>query len=154
MVSKWPDSVRRSWSGLGAALRLGWATKLRRAQRLEDALFSARKGLRLLNTPYVRRDQGIGGALLVTLTLLVEHLAYELREPGAGARELRDSIEFLQSANERDLRASVLFLQSTGLAKLPAPSDLRAVKRPVVFLKEELSPYFERRLRETAARGQ
>lgn len=82
---------------LRASSRFGRVCKLKKAGQLVEALHAARQGLALLADPVVRRLQGPEGSGLVSLTMNVEWLAQELGEPGASARDIEDSIQFLRS---------------------------------------------------------
>ncbi len=89
---------------LRAARRYGRADKLWRAQRLHQALEIAREGLTLLGRSGVRRSGPAAGSVLLNLTILVEHLAAQLKQPGANESDLRDALAFcrLIQPGERD----------------------------------------------------
>jgi len=88
--------VRSYFAGLKASAALGRASRLREHGRNAEALAEARRGLGLLSAPHIVRLSPPEGAALLTLTMLVEQLAFEIREPGASHDDLRDSLSFLR----------------------------------------------------------
>jgi hypothetical protein len=99
------DKFRSLRLALKASGLLGRANKLRRRNQPVDALEVARSGLALLASPGVCREDPHEGSVLVTLTLLTEDLAGQLRQPGASLRDLRDSLKLLKALP--DAKASV-----------------------------------------------
>ena len=115
------DSVRSYRISLKASSKYGRSIKLRRIGRSREALEVARQGLFLLSDPVVRRQEAPEGSGVVCLTLQVERLAHELGEPGAGERDLADTVAFLRS--------------------MPAGARGQAAE-----IKRDWLPYFEGRL--------
>lgn len=70
--------------------------RLRKRGEPREALIVAKQSLDLLRYSFVRRQGPTAGAVLVNLTILVEHLANELNEPGALMEDLADSVQFLK----------------------------------------------------------
>ena len=93
-------SVRSISSALRVSGRFGRATKLERDGRADDALRVAREALSLLRAPHVLRRSPAEASLLVSLTVLAERLAVSLRQPGADATDLRESVEWLENLGE------------------------------------------------------
>ena len=79
---------------------LGRASKLQRRGKVEEAVSVAREALELLRAPHVIRNHPPEGAVLCTLTVLVEDAAHSLGLPGADDRDIRDSIEVLKQLPE------------------------------------------------------
>ena len=103
-MRSWGQRIRafgRSWRSYAIALRasrrFGRVCKLRKAGLSAEALRTAREALVLLGDPVVRRLEAPEGSGLVCLTMNVEWLARELGEPGASARDIADSIQFLRT---------------------------------------------------------
>ena len=90
-------SIARSYfASLKASAALGRASRLRAQGRNAEALAEARRGLSLLSALYIFRVSPPEGAALLTLTMLVEQLSFEAKEPGASHDDLRDSLAFLR----------------------------------------------------------
>ena len=89
--------VRSLFVGFKASAALGRASRHREQGRNAEALAEARRGLALLSAPHIARLSPPEGAALLTLTLtmLVEQVAFEVGEPGASPDDLRDSLVFL-----------------------------------------------------------
>jgi hypothetical protein len=89
--------VLRSYlTALRASGGLGRATKLERQGEALDALRVAREALSLLGARHVVRDNPGEAAVLVNLTMLVDHLASQLGQPGAARADLVDSVRVLE----------------------------------------------------------
>lgn len=83
-------------TGLRSSAALGRASRLTKIGQNSEALVEARRGLGLLSAPYVNRLNPPEGAALLSLTMLVEQLAYDARELGASRADLCDSLAFLR----------------------------------------------------------
>jgi hypothetical protein len=88
--------LRSYFTSLKASGMLGRASKLERRGKVEEAVSVAREALELLRAPHVIRNHSSEGAVLSTLTVLVEDAAYSRGLPGADDRDIRDSVEFLK----------------------------------------------------------
>ncbi len=93
-------AIRSYYSAMKASAALGRASRLHRQGKNADALLVAREGLALLNKPVVDRQSAPQGAVLTTLTVLVEQLASEFQEPGAPLHDLRDALTYLSRLKE------------------------------------------------------
>lgn len=82
---------------LKASASLGRASRLRERGRNAEALSMARCGLEKLRGRHVVRSSPPEAAALLTLTMLVEQLAFEEKAPGASPDDLRDSLAFLKT---------------------------------------------------------
>jgi hypothetical protein len=88
-------SVRSLIVSFKASAALGRASRLREKGHIGEALTEARWGLALLSAPHIARLNPPEGSALLTLTMLVEQLAFEVGELGASPDDLRDSLAFL-----------------------------------------------------------
>lgn len=88
-------SVRSLFVGFKASAAVGRASRHREQGRNAEALTEARRGLALLSAPHIARLNPPEGAALLTLTMLVEQVAFEVGETGASTDDLRDSLAFL-----------------------------------------------------------
>jgi hypothetical protein len=106
-------ALRSYFTGLKASALLGRASKLERSGKVEEAVSVAREALELLRAPHVMRNHPSEGALLSTLTVLVEGAAHSLGIAGADIRDIRDSVEFLKQLPEGsgELREWLPYLQ-------------------------------------------
>jgi hypothetical protein len=82
---------------LKASGLVGHADRLRRDNRLCEALDVAQSGLALLAATGVHRDGPPEASVLITLTLLAEELGQHLGREGASERDLRDTLTLLKS---------------------------------------------------------
>lgn len=89
-------SLKSFLISLKASRGFGRAFRLRKRGEPREALMVAKQSLGLLRYSFVRRQNPGTGAVLVNLTVLVEHLANELKEPGASMEDLADSVQFLK----------------------------------------------------------
>jgi hypothetical protein len=112
-------ALRSYLTTLRASGQFGRASKLEREGRAAEALGVARNALSLLRAPCVVRDNPAEASVLVSLTVLIERLSSELREPGSDLVDLRDSVRVLEnlgdggSSSVRQMRAEWLpFLRS------------------------------------------
>ena len=116
--------IRSYFAGMKASAALGRASRLQRDGKSVEALSVARTGLAALSKPYVFRNCAAEGAALVTLTVLVEAIAFEAKVSGASRHDLRDSLAFLKLLSESpthsvsDLLAWVPYLEAR-LAQMP-----------------------------------
>jgi len=111
--------LRSYFTALRASGRFGRAAKLERDGRAVEALDVAREALTLLRAPHVVRDDPAEASVLVSLTVLIERLSVELRQPGTELVDLRDSVRVLEnlgdsgSSSVRQMRSEWLpFLRS------------------------------------------
>jgi hypothetical protein len=79
-----------------ASSRLGRAFRLRDAGETVEALNTAREALAILAHPDVVRRNGPECSVLAGATVLVEELASQLEELGAGHSDILDALHFLQ----------------------------------------------------------
>ena len=94
------SSIRSYLTALRASSRFGRALKLQRKGRTQEALRVARGTVYLLRAPHIVRDNPAEASLLLNLTVMIEHLAGELRQPGADLVDLHDSVRFLETLAE------------------------------------------------------
>jgi len=113
----WLRTVHSYMLSIRAAGRLGACNKLRRTGRLPEALQTAREGLALLRTPTVVRDNPAEGSALLFLTMAVEQISHELKEPGADFQDLFDSAHYLRSLNG-DMKDSLKKMRAAWLPYL------------------------------------
>ena len=100
---------------------LGRASKLQRRGRSEEAAAVAREALVLLRAPHVIRNHPSEGAVLSSLTVLVEEVAHARGLAGADYHDVRDTVEFLKQlppGSVEELQAWVPYLES----RLSGPS--------------------------------
>ena len=93
----------------------GRADKLRRAGKMEEAVSVARNALELLRSPNVMRNHPAEGAVLCSLTVLVEDVAHSGSVAGADERDIRDTVEFLNQlprGSVEELQSWVPYLES------------------------------------------
>jgi hypothetical protein len=81
---------------LRASALLGRGYKLQRAGKLEEALSVARQGLRVLGKPGVVRHHPAEGAVLSSLTILVEDISGSTQGAGASETDIRDTLDYLK----------------------------------------------------------
>ena len=89
-------AARSYLTALRASARFGHASRLATQGRKEQALREGRAVLELLAKPHIVRTNPGEGSLLLNTTMLVEHLAYDLNQPGAGERDLSDALSFIR----------------------------------------------------------
>jgi len=92
----------------------GRASKLNAAGKVDESMSVAREALDLLRAPYVVRHRGPEGAILCNLTVLVEDAARSRGVPGADARDIRDTVQFLKllpSGSLDELQSWVPYLE-------------------------------------------
>ena len=94
------SNLRSYVTALRVSGRFGRATKLQREGRSTEALGVAREALSLLRAPHVVRDDPAEASVLVSLTVLIEHLSVELRQPGAEQVDIRDSLRALENLGD------------------------------------------------------
>jgi hypothetical protein len=90
---------------LKASGLVGRADRLRRDNRLPEALAIVQSGLALLAADGVYRDGAPAASVLITLTLLAEELGQQLGRQGASERDLRDTLALLKSLPTKKSRA-------------------------------------------------
>jgi len=89
-------AVRSYFTGLRASGMFGRADKLRRAGKVHEAVSVAHQALELLRAPHVMRDRPAEGAVLSSLTVLVEEAAHSRGVAGASQRDIRDTVKYLK----------------------------------------------------------
>jgi len=115
------DFVRSIAASMYASAAVGRGFRLRNSGDMQGALAQAHKGLELLRAPYVRRGNATEGSALISLTILAEQAATELRVPGASTNDLVDAIALLNSLKGEGQPDSCLFIPflKTRLESLP-----------------------------------
>lgn len=123
-------AIRSFLSTSKASHLFGRACRLRDAGNMEESLRVARQSLDVLRAPWVLRSGAPGASVLVTTTVLVEELASELKQPGAGATDVADALACLKSLPQDSAAMStsthpwIPFLESRLEAKINvAPSS-------------------------------
>jgi hypothetical protein len=113
------SGVRSYFTALRVSGRFGRATNLERAGRADEALRVAREAMSRLHVPHVVRSNPAEASLFVSLTVLIERLSVQLRQPGVDQADLRESLEALEklgdggSPSVRKMRAEwIPFLRS------------------------------------------
>jgi hypothetical protein len=89
--------IRSYFAALKASRLFGQAGRLRDAGRFDESLNFARKSLAVLRAPWVVRTRPPEGSVLLSATMLVEQVAFQLRQPGAEYVDLLDALAFLKS---------------------------------------------------------
>jgi hypothetical protein len=93
-------TLRSYLTALRVSGRFGRATKLEREGRVAEALVVGREALALLRAPHIVRSNPPEASVLVSLTMLIERLSFELRQPGAELVDLRDSVRALENLGD------------------------------------------------------
>ncbi len=108
-----------------ASAAAGRGFRLRDRGDMRGALMQARIGLAMLSKPHVRRANPPEASALISLTVLAEESAVQLREQGASVTDLLDAIASIKRTGARDpqSRASLLFLE----ARLSTASSTQSV---------------------------
>ncbi len=96
--------LRSFLTSLRSSAALGRASRLTKLGQHAEALIEARRGLRFLSAHYVNRLSAPEGAALLSLTMLVEQLAFDAKEQGASRVDLTDSLAFLRLISENPTR--------------------------------------------------
>ena len=128
--------ARSFFIALRASASVGRVSKLERQGMDAEAMEAARAGLSNLRRPFVNRLSPPEGAVLASLTAIIERLAHKTGSAGAEPVDLQDSLLFLRAlgpadvASDDDLRSWIPYLESklsqvSGDAARPNPSFKR-----------------------------
>ena len=99
-------------TALRASRRFGQASRLLDKGARTEALSMGREVLELLAQSHVVRENPAEASVLACATVLVEELASELKQPGAAARDVDDSLVSIRArAPTSELREWVPFLE-------------------------------------------
>lgn len=105
-------AVRSYLTALRASSRFGRASRLRDKGEKAEALSIGHEALTLLAQPHVVRSNPAEAAVLASATVLVEGLASELKQPGATARDVSDSLACIRALDpSSELTEWVPFLE-------------------------------------------
>lgn len=100
-------------TSLGAGARLGRASRLRNSGKKEEAISVAREALEILSRPHIVRTNPAEASVLAFTTILVEELASELNQSGAGPRDISDSLSCIRAqGTDSDLAPWIPYLES------------------------------------------
>ena len=106
-------AVKSYFTALRASGRFGEASRLRDAGRKAEAFELGREALALLAQPHVIRSNPAEASALASATVLVEGLASELKQVGASARDVKESLACIRALGPAsDLAEWVPFLES------------------------------------------
>jgi hypothetical protein len=118
-------AVRSFGAAMRAGAAVGRSSRSRNNGDLRAALSQAREGLVCLGETYVRRGNPPEASALVSLTVIAEEVAVQLKEVGASTTDLADSILFLKRIDSEprpELCSSIPFLEERLAIALSRPA--------------------------------